>query len=360
MRIAHVVLSHPTTSLQGDQKLVLYLAEAQRARGQDAAVVTDRNGLFTDTYKQAGIPVLIADDLRPDGAASPTSSFPARIRQFDADIIHYHHIQAAKVTAPAATSLKLPRVITMHTEVEPELRGLVAAKRSGQDFTLVAVCKEQFEIMQRADMAGIDFHYVPNGTKIPPGTGRPERRTSRLPNLISVGALQFRKGIDVAILAMVELRRRHGADCPALNIYGEGAQGRYFMEMADVLRLEDLVKFHGFQRDILDRCSGSDILIQPSRGDLGPLVILEAMGRGMPIVAADMGDISEMLPDKKYGRVVPVESITKLVDAIDATLADIASGQFDPDLVIQRHRSQFSSEKMADRIDDIYQSVLKP
>jgi hypothetical protein len=65
-----------------------------------------------------------------------------------------------------------------------------------------------------------------------------------------------------------------------------------------------------------------------------------------------------MLPDKKYGRVVPMESIMELADAIDATLADITAGQFDPDLVIQRHRSEYSSEKMADRIDDVYRSVI--
>lgn len=361
MRIAHVVLSHPTARIQGDQKLVLYLAEAQRARGLNSAVVADRNGLFTDSYKQAGIPVFIADDLRPDGkAAAPARTFAAKIKEFDADIVHYHHIQAAKVTAEAASSLKIPRIITMHTEVEPELRGLISAKRAGQEFTIVAVCKEQFDIMRRTDMAGIDFHYVPNGTRIPSSADRRERSESRRPNLISVGALQFRKGIDVAILAMFELRRRRGSDCPVLNIYGEGAKGGYFIEMTEVLHLEDIVKFRGFQLDILDKCPSSDILIQPSRGDLGPLVILEAMSRGMPIVAANMGDIGEMLPDKKYGRVVPVESITELVDAIDSTIADVTSGQFNPDLLIQRHRSQYSSEKMADRIDDIYRSVLRP
>jgi glycosyltransferase involved in cell wall biosynthesis len=47
------------------------------------------------------------------------------------------------------------------------------------------------------------------------------------------------------------------------------------------------------------------------------LVVLEAMSRGMPIVAADVGGVNEMLPDQQYGRVVPVESITELADAID-------------------------------------------
>lgn len=47
-----------------------------------------------------------------------------------------------------------------------------------------------------------------------------------------------------------------------------------------------------------------------------------------------------MLPDRRYGRIVPVNSITALADAIDSMLADIASGQFDPDLLVKRQQSQ--------------------
>jgi hypothetical protein len=83
-------------------------------------------------------------------------------------------------------------------------------------------------------------------------------------------------------------------------------------------------------------------------------VALEAMSRGIPTVAFDVGEVAEMLPDRRYGRVVPVNSIMALAGGIDSLLSDIADGYFDPNLLIARHRSLYTSEKMAARIEVIY------
>ena len=143
-----------------------------------------------------------------------------------------------------------------------------------------------------------------------------------------------------------------------LNIYGDGFQGRYLTEMAAVLELNDIVRFHGFKSGILERCSSADILVMPSRLEAGPLVVMEAMSRGMPIVASDVGEVSEMLPDRRYGRVIPINSITALADAIESLLADIADRKFDPNLLIELHRSLYSIEKWAERIEAAYDQIL--
>jgi L-malate glycosyltransferase len=96
----------------------------------------------------------------------------------------------------------------------------------------------------------------------------------------------------------------------------------------------------------------------PSRLEEGPLVVLEAMSRGMPIVTSDVGDVREMLPDQRYGRIVPVDSITEFADAIDSVLADIADGNFDPNLLKERHRELYTTEKMAERVEAVYENVL--
>ena len=166
------------------------------------------------------------------------------------------------------------------------------------------------------------------------------------------------KGIDVAILSVAELRRRRGPDCPTLSVYGDGEQGKYLKEMVNVLGLSDIVRFHGMQPGILEHCDSTDILIMPSRFETGPLVVLEAMSRGMAIVATDVGEVVEMLPDRRYGRIVPVDSIVALADAVEALLGDIACGQFDPNLLIERHRSFYTNDKMADRVGAIYKKVL--
>ena len=128
--------------------------------------------------------------------------------------------------------------------------------------------------------------------------------------------------------------------------------------MAKILHLEDVVKFHGVQMDVWDRSRRSDVLIVPSRAETGPLTVLEAMSRGMATVSCEVGEVAEMLPDQRYGRIVPVDSITALADAIDSMLTDVTSGHFNPDLVVGRHQAQYSIDTMADRISTVYQSAI--
>jgi glycosyltransferase involved in cell wall biosynthesis len=329
----------------------------------NAAVVTDCAGLFSNLCEQDGIPVFMVDPLREredalrKGDLPPGEQLAVKLREFDAEVIHCHDVYAAKTVVAVANSIKVPCVISLHGGLGPLVPHFIAAKHSGMEFTIIAVCKEDFEFMQKTDMAGIDFHYVPNATSVSSGMRQQERGGSCRPNLILVGGLVFRKGIDLAILAMFELRRKRGSDCPVLNIYGEGESGDYFIEMTRILHLDDVVKFHGIEMGILDKCPNSDVLIAPSRQETGPLVVLEAMSRGMPVVATSVGEVNEMVPGQQYGRVVPVNSITALADAMDSILTDITSGQFNPDLPVKRHRSQYSIEKMADRIEAIYQSA---
>jgi glycogen(starch) synthase len=368
MRIFHFAATETTTNIQGNHRHIAYLAGAQRARGMDANVVTSKHGLISNLYKQDGIPTFVVDDLLADelpkgedvvpGAGISTQEIVARLKDFNPEIIHCHDLHMGQVVVTAANIIKVPCVVTLHeTGIDSIISEFFARKRAGLKFTLITVSKREFDVMQDRGMAGagITFHYVPNGT--PVGTQKKQGPPHK-PNLIMVARLGFVKGVDIAILAMVELRRRHRSDCPVLNIYGAGDLGEYLIEMVKVLRIGDVVKFHGIQMNVLSKCSSSDVLVVASRFETGPLVIPEAMSRGMPIVACNVGQVTEMLPDKRYGRVVPVNSITELADAIDSMLTDIASGRFNPDLLVKRHQSQYSIEMMADRTAAIYESAI--
>ncbi len=363
MRIVHVVhVGGGLANIYGDQRHAFYLARTQLARGSNPAVLTYSAGLFSDLCEREGIPVFIVDPLHEDapprGDLSAAAQLAIKLRKFDAEVIHCHDLMAAKTVVAVANRIDCPCVITLHTGLVQIVPQLIAAKQSGMKFAIIAVCKKDFDFIQENDVTGIDFHYVPNGSRVSCGVRQQEQGGSCRPNLILVGGLEFRKGIDLAILAMFELRQRRGSDCPALNIYGVGRFGEYFSEMTRTLHLDDVVKFHGIEMDILDKCPSSDVLIVPSRLETGPLVVLEAMSRGMPIIAASVGEVNEMIPDQKYGRVVPVNSIAALADAIDSMLTDVVSGQFDHDLVIKRHQSQYSIEKMTDSVEAVYQSAV--
>jgi glycosyltransferase involved in cell wall biosynthesis len=364
MRIVHVVATRAPASIQANERHVVYLAGTQRARGWNATVLTNSNGSFFNLCGQDGVPAFVVADLLTGGevargAGGVAEGIAVKLKEFNPEVIHCHDLLTAKAVVTAANRIKVPCVITLHEgNVDQLIYEFIAARRAGLRFTIIAVSKNGFEVMQENGMAGIDFHYVPNGTRALSRTGQQDRSSAREPNLMVVANLGYREGIDLPILAMVELRRRRGSACPVLNIYGAGDLGEYYIEMAKILDLHDIVKFYGIKVDILSSCPSSDVLIVPSRSEAVPLVILEAMSRGMPIVASDVGEIAEMLPDRRFGRVVPVNSIMVLADAMDSILTDVASGQFNPDFLVERHRSRYSIEKMADRVEAVYQSAI--
>lgn len=172
-----------------------------------------------------------------------------------------------------------------------------------------------------------------------------------------VGRINEQKGIDVALLALFALRQKLGSSCPSLCVYGDSTGLGYYREIASVLGLDGLVNFNRVELDVFYRHCKSDILLVPSRFETDPLVVLEAMSRGMPIASSNVGDVSDMIPDARYGHVVPVESIAELTDAVDSVLSDVADGRFDSNLLIERHRALYTPERMAERIEFVYDSV---
>ena len=181
---------------------------------------------------------------------------------------------------------------------------------------------------------------------------------TRSPLLISVGSLVPRKGGDTLIRAMFELRGRLGCSCPPLDVYGDGPMRDNLRELTSTLELGEVIRFHRFEPGIMERCSAASILVLASRRERSPLVVLEAMSRGIPVVATDVGEISNIIPDRRYGRVCRPDSPAELAEAIEFCLLDVADGRFDRDLAIERHRSLYSVEKFAERTEAVYRKML--
>jgi glycosyltransferase involved in cell wall biosynthesis len=361
MRIVHVTQSSEKIML-GVEKYVLDLAGEQKARGSSVTVITDRQGLLSKACDEKTIHAISVEGLewKSEQIGIPREAtvrlLTDHFKTLKPDIVNCHTMPASLATSAAAKRIQVPFVLTLHVS----LRGERVPYNPDQRCVIISVSRRNIEVLRKSGFPEADLYCVPSGLRISPPADAKAEDQSRPPNLVCMGGYSVPKGVDLAILAMVELRRRYGSDSPTLSIYGGGSKDEeiYLKEMVTVLGLPEIVRFYGFQPGILERCSARDILIMSSRRESGPLVVLEAMGRGMPIVASDVGEVTEMLPDPRYGRVVPVNSIVALVDAIESLISDIFNGQFDPMLLIQRYRSRYTLEKMTERVGSIYETVL--
>lgn len=133
-----------------------------------------------------------------------------------------------------------------------------------------------------------------------PEVNRNYEITGLCPKIGLIGSFSANyKGIDTAIKVISRLRAE-GIDCN-LHILGAGDQSPY-LRLAHQLSCSHAVHFDGVRvggRDVAEWLDGLDLYIQPSRTEGMPRALIEAMSRGLPIVASNVGSIPEVI-DLKY------------------------------------------------------------
>jgi glycosyltransferase involved in cell wall biosynthesis len=143
---------------------------------------------------------------------------------------------------------------------------------------------------------------------------RTEERTFSLPLRVGfVGTLAPHKGCDVLIRAFRDLPPELDA---TLDIYGNLERFKPFVEELHGLAKEDeRINFAGpFAREEVGSVfSGMDVLVVPSRWyENGPGVIFEAFAAGIPVVATDLGGMSEFVRHEENGLLFELENARDL------------------------------------------------
>lgn len=133
--------------------------------------------------------------------------------------------------------------------------------------------------------------------------------------LLVVGRLSHEKGIDILLEAIPLLKNAS----VRVRLVGEGDARPALQRQARNLRIVDRVEFiGGVPRATLSALYRScDLVVMPSRSDAMPLVALEAMTCGRPVLATRVGGIPEVIDDGVQGRLVPPEDPSALAKAID-------------------------------------------
>ncbi|MBW8876756.1 MAG: glycosyltransferase family 4 protein [Acidobacteria bacterium] len=139
--------------------------------------------------------------------------------------------------------------------------------------------------------------------------------------LLFVGRLRIRKGVEVLLEALKDLRSRHpGA---TLRIAGDGEHRGRLEHRAAELELGEVVSFLGTcdAGRVRRLLAGAAALVVPSIYEGMPLVVLEAMAAGVPVVASAVSGIPEVVVDGETGWLVPPEDPRALEQALEDVLA---------------------------------------
>ncbi len=179
-------------------------------------------------------------------------------------------------------------------------------------------------------------------------------------NLLFVGRLASVKGLPVLFQALAGLVPDH--QDLMLTLIGDGPDRALLQDQVNQLGLQDHVAFAGYQsQDAVARALlESDLLLLPSFAEGLPVVLMEAMAAGLPVLTTRIAGVPELVEDGISGILVPPGDVDALADGLRKLLADAnlrhRMGQAGRQKVI----AEFTASNEAARLATLFAGVTNP
>jgi glycosyltransferase involved in cell wall biosynthesis len=327
MRVLHV--SQPVEA--GVANVAAALMGDQRERGYDVHLACPPGPSLTDRARELGVATHAWPSRRSPGLSLPKETYRLWrvIERVDPDVVVLHSAKAG-LAGRLAKRGRHRTVYAPHAWSFEAARGPLASLSTwwevlaGRRTDLVVCVSEDERRRGRAAGVACSIEVVPNGvdveSRVPHPTG-PARRNLGLtdqPTVVCVGRLARQKGQDLllqawpAVLASVPDAR--------LVLVGDGPDRSALQAAAP-----PGVLFVGARTDVDDFLAAADVVALPSRWEGNPLVSLEAMAAGRPVVASGVDGVRAAIGDT--GIVVEPGDVPGMARAIAGLLADPAAAQ---------------------------------
>ena len=166
--------------------------------------------------------------------------------------------------------------------------------------------------------------------------------------LLIIGRVIPFKGHHYALNALGKIKDQLNDFCLVILGHGDEDLIQELKQKAKDLGLSEQVKFLGYQKNIYDYLSDSDIMLVPSIAEGFGLVFLEAMHAQLPIIGFDVPATNEIIKHQETGLLVPPYDETKLAQAI----LDLFSDESKRKTLSQQAKDQLVSYFCLDRMVD--------
>lgn len=187
------------------------------------------------------------------------------------------------------------------------------------------------------------------------------QRACKEPRILYVGRLNQRKNVLGLLKAFNLLLRRHPSAC--LFLAGDADDHVYRMKCEEFVRenkMEERVRFVGNvdRSALLDELSRASCLILVSKQETAPMIVMEAMAAGVPVIASNICGLPYMVDDGKTGYLVDPTDEETIVQRLSSLL-------FNSNLAIECGRrarevalSRFHVNVIASKTMEVYLEVL--
>lgn len=359
----------------GGNIVCLHLIEAALDRGWDVIVNSPSEGRFCDILREKGVKVYHFDTNRSFNWLSAVE-ITRLIKKERVSLVHAHAPFAGSIISSLAGKLAgVPVIIHAHLQDALSSNSLIKSYQNIMNYwtsrkccnAMIAVSHQVKDALITEGFDSHKFHVVHNGTpindrKIDLNICKELDIPEDIPVVIHVGRLCKSKGQHLLLQAAANIHQS-GQEALYLivgkDLAQDGAYLEYLKNFARKLKIDRSVHFLGHRADIPQLLALSDLLVLPSDAEGLPLVILEAMAAGLPVVATPVGGIPEVVIDRETGLLIPVEDAPALGDAILELLQNPQLKKEMGHKGLEMVRKDFSVEKMCKAVFDLYEGVLE-
>ena len=346
---------------------LLDLACRAQADGHTVEVLVGGNGLYAALLRDRGLTVVnlryLVRPIKPHLDALAVLECWRAFRRFKPDIVHVHSTKAGLVGRAASKLANLPVVFTAHgwafTEGIAERSRHLATflEKCAARLSDAIICVSEYD-RQLALRMGVGnallLTRIHNGV---PEVSTDQRsipqRTGAL-RIICVARLDAQKDHALLLDALAMIKDFSWV----LELIGDGPLTQEVRQKTRDLGLADRVEFSGLCNDVASRLAGSDVFVLASGWEGLPLSILEAMRAGLPVVASDVGGVSESVTDGVTGFLIPKGDKATFADRLMLLLRDAALCRKMGLAGRAAYEREFSFEVMYQCTQQVYQDVL--
>jgi glycosyltransferase involved in cell wall biosynthesis len=286
------------------------------------------------------------------------------------DIVHVHWPMPMALLAWAARRARPTPMVTTFYGIElrwvqsrlPFLRWLVrwAAKTSAR-----AVAISTYTARELRKFIDVPVEVIPYTAELEAPSFAPRGARHAEPTILFVGRLIERKGVRHLIRALGNVRQRVAA---RLVLVGDGPERVPLEQCAREAGVATAVEFRGrvSDDDLRRAYANADVFVLPSvldaRQDTEGLgvVLLEAMNYGVPVIASDIGGITDIVQHERTGLLVKPGDENALAEALIRILSNADLSRSLGAAAQRRVSEEFSWDSIVDRWEDVYRRAVAP
>lgn len=288
-------------------------------------------------------------------------------RDSQSDVLHAHTPRTAMIACRVSKQCGIPWVYHVHSPTARDstrmclnsINHWVERHSLGSADHIITVSKSLRREMISRGYSRHKVSCIANGVSIQDPIDPKERENCRTWTLGMVALIRPRKGIEVLLEALSLLGR--DLDRVRLEVIGPFETREYESQVMDLVQrygVSHAVRFHGFCKDVPAEMRKLDAMVLPSLfGEGMPMVVLEALACGVPVIATKVEGTPEVVRDGREGILAEPRDPYSLAESIRRFISSRIEWARMSEQAITRQRSCFSCLQMAERTARVYRKL---